>query len=276
MNRRSFLAALAGTPALAALIAACGADSRRTFTSIPSGPQDVVIKITNEGGFVPPGFLFVNLPSLLISGDGRVFTPGASLEIYPGPLLPAINERSITEEGIRKALQLADDAGLLGGPLDYSLPEGIGIADASDTVVVINVNGKIYEHRANALGFDTPDGKSSTPARDNLNTFVTLISDIAKVAGSANVGDEHSFAPEQYRFQAAVVDPTQFTDPSPTVVAWPDGTGAVLAESLQCATVDAAGVDELFAAATQLTFFEEAAVTYQLSVVGVLPGDATC
>jgi hypothetical protein len=272
MNRRTFLAALAGTPALAALIAACGDDSKRTFSSIPSGPQDVVIKITNEGGFVPPGFLFVNLPSLLISGDGRVFTPGAMIDIYPGPLLPAITERSITDDGIRKVLQLADDAGLLGEPLDYSLPDGVGIADASDTVVVINVNGKVYEHRANALGFDD----SSTPARDNLNTFVTLVSDIAKVAGGSNVGEEHAFEAEQYRFQAAVVDPTQYTDPSPTIVAWPDGAGAVLADSLQCATVAAADVDALFAEATQLTFFEEAAITYQLSAVGVLPGDATC
>ena len=276
MNRRTFLAAVAGTPALAALIAACGDDKKVAFDSIPSGPQDVVIKITNEGGFVPVGFSFVNLPNLLISGDGRVFTPGAMIEIYPGPLLPAIYERTITDAGIQKVLQLADDAGLLGAPLDYSLPDGIAIADASDTVVVINVNGKVYEHRANALGFDMPDGSSSTPARENLQTFVTIISDIAKVAGSGNVGDEHTFVPDQYRFQALAVDPTQWTDPSPTIVAWPDSTGAVLAEALECATVPADAVEALFTSANQLTFFEEAEVTYQLYAVGVLPGDATC
>jgi hypothetical protein len=279
MNRRSFLAALAalaGTPAIATVLAACRSESRHTITSIPSGGEDVVLKITSEGGLVPVGFLFVNLPSLLISGDGRVFTPGAVIEIYPGPLLPAIVERSITEEGIRKVLQLADDAGLLGGRLDYSLPDGVGIADAPDTVVVINVNGKVYEHRANALGFEMPDGASSTPARENLNTFVTIIGDIAKVAGAGNVGDEHAFVPSQYRFRALPVDPSQFTDPAPTIVAWPDGTGAVLADSAQCATVDAAAVDDVLTTATQLTFFEEADVVYQLSVVGVLPGDATC
>ena len=275
MNRRTFLAALAGTPALAALVAACGNDSKRTFSSVPDGPQDVVIKITNEGGFVPAGFFFVNLPSLLISGDGRVFTPGAMIEIYPGPLLPAITERSITDEGIRRVLQLADDAGLLGAPLDYSLPGGIAVADAPDTVVVIHVDGKVYEHRANALGFDMPDGASSA-ARENLNTFVTLVSDVAAVAGGNNVGEEYAFVPEQYRFQALAVDPTQWTDPSPTIVAWPDGTGAVLSESLQCATVAADAVGELLTSATQLTFFAEADITYQLYAVGVLPGDATC
>ena len=276
MNRRTFLAALAGSPALAAFVVACGDDSKHTFSSIPTGPQDVVLKITYEGGFVPVGFMFVNLPSLLISGDGRVFSPGAMIEIYPGPLLPAIVERSITDEGIQKVLQLADDAGLLGAPPDYSLPDGIGITDASDTVVVINVNGKVYEHRANALGFEMPDGSSSTAARDNLNKFVTIISDIAKVAGASNVGEEHVFVPAQYRFQALETDPTQFTDPSPTIVAWPEGTGAVLAESAECATVDASAVDELLTTANQLTFFEEADLVYQLFVVGVLPGDATC
>ncbi|CAN5655678.1 hypothetical protein BH10ACT2_BH10ACT2_02790 [soil metagenome] len=275
MNRRTFLAALAGTPALAALAAACGDDRKATFTSIPGGPQDVVLKITSEGGFVAAAFFFVNLPQLLISGDGRAFSPGAQIEIYPGPLLPAISERSITNEGIQRVLQLADDAGLLGAPLDYSLPDGLGIADAPDTVVVINVNGKVYEHRANALGFELPDGGSSA-ARENLQKFVTLVGDIAKVAGSGNVGDAHLFVADQYRFQAQLVDPTQFTDPSPTVVPWPAGTGAVLANSGECATVAAGAVDDLFAAANQLTFFEEADATYQLYAVAVLPGDATC
>ena len=35
-------------------------------------------------------------------------------------------------------------------------------------------------------------------------------------------------------------------------------------------------VEALFTGATQLTFFEEDAVVYQLSVAAVLPGDAVC
>ena len=276
MNRRTFLAALAGTPALAALVAACGDDNRYTFSYEPGDNPDVILKITNEGGFVPAGYAFINLPSLLISGDGRAFAPGAMIEIYPGPLLPAIYERTITDDGIQKVLQLADDASLLGAAPDYSLPDGVGIADAPDTVVVINVNGKVYEHRANALGFDMPDGGPSTPARDNLNKFVTTVSDLAKVTGAANVGDEQPFVPTQYRFQALAVDPSQFTDPDPTIVPWPQGTGAILAESLECATVAAAAVDDVLTSANQLTFFEEDGITYQLYAVGVLPGDAIC
>ncbi|MBI4883945.1 MAG: hypothetical protein HY826_07820 [Actinobacteria bacterium] len=278
MNRRSFLAALAATPTLAALAAACGDDSKRPPLSIPDDPLDFVLKITYEGGFVPAGSAFVNLPAILISGDGRVFTPGVAPAIFPGPLLPSLFERTITNEGVANVAQLAEDAGLLAVPLDYSLPDDIGIADAPDTVVAISVNGKLYEHRAYALGIDGSGGGGggSTAARDNLYAFVTRVSDIAKVAGVGNLGPERPFAPEQYRFQALAVDPTQFTDPSPTIVDWPQGTGASLAAAAECATVAAVGVDDLFSTATQLTFFAEDDVVYQLSVVGVLPGDAVC
>lgn len=277
MNRRTFLAALLSTPAFAAAIAACGDDSvQSTSYSFPEAADAVVLRIGYEGGFVAAGTNFINLPTLLVSGDGRVFTPGATTLEYPGALLPAINERSITKEGIQRLLQLADDAALLGPAPDYSLPEGTMIADASDTVVTVTVNGETYTHRANALGLEQPDAFGSTPARDNLNRFVTLVTDVAKVAGAANVGDDRAFVPEQYRLQAMAVDPTQWTDPSPTVVGWPAGTGVVLADSAQCATLPASKGDELFAGATQLTFFREGDAVYQLAVVAALPGDALC
>lgn len=277
MNRRTFLAALAGTPALAALIAACGDDSQQAGSySFPEVPDTVVLRIGYENGFVAPGTNFLHMPSLLVSGDGRVFTPGPMIEIYPGPLLPAILERSITKKGIEKILRLADDAALLGDIPDYSPPPDMMVADAPDTVVTITVNGTTYEHRANALGMDRPEGGPSTPARDNLLKFVTLVTDVAKVAGADDVGAETAFVAEQYRFQAMAVDPTQWTDPSPTIVEWPTDAGVVLADSAQCATIAGSKGDDLFAKATQLTFFQEADLVYQLAVIGVLPGDALC
>ena len=154
MNRRTFLTALAGTPALAALVAACGDDAKQSSRySFPDLPDEVVVRIGYEGGFVGPGVSFVNLPTLLVSGDGRVFTPGAQTEVYPGPLLSPMYERSITEAGIEKILKLADDAALLRPAPDYTLPaDGPQVTDAPDTVVMINVNGKAYEHRASRWG----------------------------------------------------------------------------------------------------------------------------
>ena len=283
MNRRSFLTALIGTPALVAIIAACGDDSVQGNDSkdgggydVPTDPNSVVVRIGFEGGFTVPGSQFIHAPTLLIAGDGRTFTPGATTMQFPGALLPAIIEGSMTAAGIQKVVKLADLAGLLGAIPDYSLPEGVMIADASDTVVTITANGATYEHRANALGFDTPDGGPSTPARDNLLEFVQLLANLPAAVGVENVGEDKPIVAESYRFQAMVVDPTQWTEPSPTIVPWPIETGVRLADSTVCAVVPAAKVDPLFTDATQLTFFAENDLVYQLSVIASLPGEPAC
>jgi len=283
MNRRSFLTALIGTPALVAIIAACGDDTEQANNSqqgggyeVPTDADAVVFRIGFEGGFTTPGSQFVHMPTLLIAGDGRTFAPGATTLQYPGALLPAIIQGSITAEGIQKVVKLADLAGLLGTIPDYSFPEGVMIADASDTVVTITANGVTYEHRANALGIDSPAGGPSTPARDNLQEFVELLANLPAAVGVENVGEDKPFVAESYRFQSMAVDPTEWTEPSPTIVAWPADTGVVLADSTACASVAAAKVNGLFAEATQLTFFAESDVVYQLAVIAALPGDASC
>ena len=182
---------------------------------------------------------------------------------------------SITTEGIQKVIELADLAGLFGVIPDYSLPQGVMIADASDTVVTITANGVTYEHRANALGIDSPDG-DSTPARDNLQEFVQLLANLPAAVGVENVGEDEQMVAESYRFQAIAVDPSQWTEPSPTVVAWPADTDVVLADSSACANVAATKIDALFAEATQLTFFQEKDLVYQLSVIATLPGEPAC
>lgn len=294
MDRRSFLSAMAATPVLAALLAACGDDSvapADTGTpgtggdttappagaiAHPTGADEVIFRLGYEGGYVPMGYLFMNIPTLLVSGDGRAIQTGAVPAIYPGPLLPALMERSIDETGIQTLLTAAKDAGLLASPPDYSLPDGIGIADAADTVVRLYANGANYVHQAYALDITQSDAMASTPARDNLAAFVAKVSDLETLVGVEHLGESTPLAATAYRFQAMPVDPAQFTDVAPTVVPWPADTGVVLADAAECAVVDAAKVGALFTDATQLTFFQEGAVAYQLSVIAVLPGDARC
>ncbi len=297
MQRRTFLAAMVSAPTLAALLAACGDDSvvspgtspgtspDTSTTTVepsgiphPTGADEVVLRYGYEGGFVAPGTLFVSIPTLMITGDGRVIEPGATTAIYPGALLPSMFERSIDQAGIEALLSAAQKAGMLASPPDYQLPDGIGIADAPDTVLTINANNAQYLHRAYALGM--ADDPSSTPARVALSDFLGTLGNLADVVGAEHLGESAPLVAKQYRFQAMVVDPATYTEPAPTVVPWPASTGvelkAVTAEFGTCATIDAAAVGDLFSSANQLTFFEEAGVAYQLSVVAVLPGDAAC
>ena len=291
MDRRNFLSVLIGTPALAALIAACGdntvqtgdstiPDTPTTLSGIshPTGADEVLLRIGYEGGFVSPDMLFARIPTLLVTGDGQAIVQGAMPAIYPGPLLTPLFQRTVDEVGVQAILSLAREKGLLAAAPDYAVPpEGPMVADAPDTVVEIAANGTTYVHRAYALGID---GTNSTPARDALNAFVMAISDLAAVVGSEHIDAGSPFAPTSFRVRATPVDPAQFTEPSPTIREWPADTGIVLAQASDCAIVDAAKVTALFTESNQLTFFTEAdaggaTVTYQLAVVQVLPGDRT-
>ena len=50
----------------------------------PTGAGDVLLRISDEGGFVPVEYLLTALPSFTLYGDGTVVTQGAQTQIYPG------------------------------------------------------------------------------------------------------------------------------------------------------------------------------------------------
>lgn len=297
MDRRNFLTAFIGAPAVAALLAACGdnssgsADTAPTDTGStpttplgiphPTGANEMVIRIGYEGGFVMPSYLFQRVPNLLVSGDGRAFVPGAQAAIYPGPLLPAFTVRTIDEAGVQAVLAAAQAAGLLAAAPDYSIPaDAPQVADAPNTVVAINANGTTYVHSAYALGIGG-ETTESTPARTALLTFVNAMSDLAGVAGAEHVGTEELWNAPTFRLRATPNDPSGITDPAPTVLPWPADTGVTLAAASNCVQADAAKVGEVLGSANQLTFFTEAdssgaTVTYEVVAVQLLPGDEPC
>ncbi len=294
MNRRTFLSGLVATPALAAILAACGDDSKSSgspstnsdgtpgVTGIDhlTGADDVVLRLGYEGGFVPMGFAFSNVPSLLISGDGHVFAPGATTMEFPGALLPAITTRTITEAGIQRVLDLAGEAGLLAPPPDYTAD--LQVADVPDTVLILNAKGGAFEHRANALGMAIDESgnptKELTPQREKLSQFVQLISDLPKIAGAENLGPESVLQATEYRFQALVTDQANVDaqDPKPEIIAWPADAKVRLVDAGTCAKSSENAVTSVLVAAKSNTVFQDADVLYTLSAVAVLPGDAVC
>ena len=238
-----------------------------------------VIRYGAEGGFVAPDTLFVNLPSLVVSGDGRAFVPGAVPAIYPGPLLMPMGVRTISEAGIQQVLAEASTAGLLATPPDYGADTMV--ADAPDTVVRLTVDAGSFEHRAYALGFVVDDqgapADEVTPARRALHGFVLALGDLAATVG-AELGEETLFEPSEYRVRATPVAEADLAglDPAPTIVDWPASIGLDLATATDCARVSADAAGALFAAADQLTHFRQGEVLYRLAVAGVLPGDPVC
>jgi hypothetical protein len=269
-------------------LAACGSDSDAPAASDslppvadgyehPRGADEVVIQYAEVGGFVPREFAFQQTPNVLVSGDGRVFGPGAQIEIYPGPLLPAVQVQPITEEGIQTIMASADEAGLF-AQIDYE--QSTNIADASTAQVTINVDGQTYVHEAYALGLANPSepGVETSPERQALADFIAQLMDLPTIVGADQLGEQTIFEADDYAIEALVVDDLSVYGSDgiePTVVDWPADATVRLADAATCTIVSADGVGEVLAAANQLTFFQEAGVTYQVLAKPVLAG-TTC
>jgi len=243
----------------------------------PTTADDVVIEYAEVGGFMPREFAFQQTPNVLISGDGRVFGPGAQIAIYPGPLLPAVQVQSITEEGVQTILAAADEAGLF-QEVDYE--QLTNIADASTARVTINVNGETYVHEAYALGLAFPGegSEETTPERQALADFIAQLNDLTGLVGADALGEQTILDPAAYGIEAIVVDDLSMysTDGiEPTVVDWPSDASVRLADASTCTVLPATEVGETLAAANQLTFFIDADVTYQVLAKPILPG-TTC
>ncbi len=236
----------------------------------PTGADEVVIQVGYEGGFVPVELAFTQPPTLLISGDGRAITQGAVPAIYPGPLLPALVERTISEDGIQTLLAKADELGLL-ADVEYGDPPTL-VTDVPDTVVTITVDGTTYRHVAYALGIDDEPEE----ARANLFEFVTAATDLTTTVGASELGPEAPMVGDSYLIRAMPVDlATVTTELPPTYVDWPADASVRLADATECAELPAAEGDPLFADATQLTYFNEAGVTYSIAATLRVPG-RTC
>ena len=231
--------------------------------------------MTNEGGFVPAGFAFVNPPTALVSGDGRALSTGPVAAIFPGPLLPNILQRSISPEAVQQLLAEADELGLLA---DIVYEDPTNIADAGTTIVAITVGGTTYRHAAYALGLE-PDGEA-TPTSGAGAAFVDAVSDLPATVGDDELGPEEPFTSEQFMSQATPVDRDAIggDDVEPTFVPWPADASVRLLDAFECVTVPTAEFGPLFADATTLTFFTEpdptdgSEVVYSVTPVQQLPG----
>lgn len=240
---------------------------------VATGADDVVVSITNEGGFVPVGFAFANTPLALVTGDGRALSTGPVIAIFPGPLLPNVQQRSISPAGVQQLLARADELGLLA---DVTYENNDMIADAGTTVVTITVGGRTYRHEAYALGLDTETDRD----REALADFVAAATDLPATVGAAELGAEEPFTSEQFLIQALPVDRTALAGDGaePRFVPWPADAPVRLADAESCAAVPAAEFGPLFIDADSMTFFTDAdpvdgtEVTYSVTPVPQLPG----
>lgn len=266
-----------------ACVAPAGAANPATPAKV-TDPDRVVIRVDWEGGFVPPSVTLGRLPVVLVLADGRVITQGPQIEIWPAPILPNLQVRTLTPEALTSLIELARDKGLL-ADASYDFP---GIADAATTVLRITVDGVTHTVSAYALAEAGADDAMGMPlddataaGREALRSFIDALTGLPD---SSFVDQGHPYEATSLRLIATPYVPQPDADWQ--AVAWPLedlGTAgdAVLDgdPTLRCQVItggDVATVLPLFEAANAATPFRSGDADYTLTVRPLLPGETGC
>jgi hypothetical protein len=121
----------------------------------PAG-SEAVIAITQTGGMLPVHMQATMTPVFVLTGDGRAIVQGAQTLEFPGPILPPLQERQLTEEGVQTILGSLEETGLFVGDLELRGMQNV-LADASDTVFTVNAGGRTSVVTVYAIGPLPPD-----------------------------------------------------------------------------------------------------------------------
>ena len=189
----------------------------------PKGADEVVLRLSYEGGFVPVEYALTQFPSFTLFGDGRIVAPGPQIEIYPGPALPAVNQRIVTEEGAQAIIRAALEAGLGKGDRDHSDFGSTLVADAPTAVFTFSANGRTSRVSVYALA-ELPERPEGMPdeefeARAALNDLAQRLGAVEQWLPEGSVGPEAPFEADGYRIFVGTYRPTEELPQDP--VAWP-------------------------------------------------------
>jgi hypothetical protein len=147
---------IAGAARIAALaclvaLAACGGAGSGEPIEHPTGADELVLSIETGGGFVPVEVAAAGLPSFVLLGDGRAIVQGPVPAIFPGPALPNLQERRLTETGVQAILSRFVGSGLF--EESYQLTGAANVvADAPTTTFTLRAGGREATVSVYALG----------------------------------------------------------------------------------------------------------------------------
>jgi hypothetical protein len=121
----------------------------------PTGSEAILL-VDGSGGMLPVQMMVTNLPALVILGDGRVIMQGMQTLEFPGPAVPPLIERTLTEDGIQAVLQGIQDTNLFTTDLELSGAMS-ACADCPNTLFTLNAGGQDVTVSIYGLGSVLPD-----------------------------------------------------------------------------------------------------------------------
>ena len=305
--RRTALLSLraAALPVALILVLAMAACGRTGGSPSPSGGtggvphpagDELVFRIAYAGGFQLPMSDVTNLPAFTLTGDGRVILPGAMIDIFPGPLMPAVQVRRLTEGGLQTVLETIAATGQFGGSVEWRGAQNF-VADASDTVFTLHADDRETIVKVYGLGTVAPDmppppnfpaaEKAAHQALQRLVERLTTLDQWLPASAWADAAwRDYEPAAMLLLSRNADNDPPDDTGIDVIEIEWPVagdpaafGAPTTLPD-LRCGAVtgeEAAAWLAVLSTANQMTRFTGDGHTYQVTVRPLLPDEpGTC
>jgi hypothetical protein len=281
-----------------ALLAACslrpggstGPSADPSVFEHPSGDA-AVLRIEFSGGFVASSFLYTSFPAFSLTGDGRVIVPGAQILIFPGPALPAVNLRKLTEDGIQAVLRDVKGTGLFGKSVEFLAAQNF-VADVGDTIFTLHADGAEVTVRVYGLGVFDSAGTYPGVSADELaanRTLSRLFQDLGNLDATlpATAWADASWQPYQPQALRLLVRNADADAPDESGIGnrlldWPvDSDPATFGDptfdgAQRCGVVSGQDANDWYAAlssANQLTRFVKGDHRYQVTVRFQLPDE---
>jgi hypothetical protein len=246
----------------------------------------VLVRVAFEGGFVAPEWTYTSLPSFSLYGDGTLVLPGAQIELYPGPALPSISTRTVTEQGIQTTLD--EVLGSIQGVPDEMLDMGsVGMADVPTTVITVHAGGVDRTIKVYGLSelTERPERMSDEEfrARQKLQELVTKLGVLGTWLPDGSLGTETVYEGSGARLY---VSEYRKVDLPQEPVSWPlegnlDRFGDVAngSDTYRCGVVEGdlwAALREVASRANELTPWTEAGARFSILFRPLLPDERGC
>jgi len=298
-----------GVLVVAAFVAACvgstGPSAATPFTVTPSAtpsiPTPSAATPSPSGATAPTYRLratmtqatpaltrFGWLPVAAITADLQVVVAGPQMELYPGPLLPNLQARPISTDGVARIVGLARTLGLLSGDGDFTSPNLEPGASLGRIELV--VDGVLHDLTGDPSRLVKCGGGKCVPDPGTPEAFAAFwqaVSDMTWL--EADLGPEAPYVAGAYAILVGV-EPVEEPSLPPQVVTWPLETSLAAfgkpvgnAPAPSCGTVrgsDAATLRPTLASANQLTRWVDKGAApvpgTSIQVRPMVPGEDIC
>ena len=277
--------------ALSVLLAACAAGPGGSTGPIahPAG-DDLVLRVAYGGGMIRD-FFMTGFPTFTMTGDGRVIVPGAQIDIFPGPALPAVNVRKLSEEGIQAILKEVARTGLFSTSAEFRGAQNF-VADFGDTIFTLHAGGKDVVITVYGLGSFDPAGNYPGVSEEELaahRTLSHLVEELGNLdaqlpAGAWADAAWHPYQPEALRLlvRNADADPPDENGIGNALLDWPTDSDPATFGDLtaggdqRCGVVSGKDAEDWYAAlsgAKETTRFVKGDHRYAVTVRFQLPDE---